>query len=337
MAQGLSKAIPYKQFRKELDKKTLCPIYLFTGEEEGEKEKVIRIIAERASPDNPSIGRFHIEDNEFFRAAEFALSPSMFVERSVCLMMNIESLQRTDENAALLREVIDNLPDSSVLIFTTTDNKVPAVIPRDLRERIKIVQFWRFFENDLFRYLERELSRNGVSVEQGVIPLLIELLGRDVRKIDGALEKLINFSDFGAVTTEVVQSLVSDERSVSIAEFLHSFFKRQKDVYYLLKKVTEDGVHDLLLLGAIMRRAESLENFHSRAVSGSSVDEILDAMNIDSRRRDDFLKYVTANPPEDLNRLFPLIYRAETRLKSSRYQTLTGNPLFDLIAEYVRW
>jgi len=336
MAQGLSKAMPYKQFRKELDKKTLWPVYLFTGEEEGEKEKVIRIIAERASPDNPSIGRFHIEDDEFVRAAGFALSPSMFVERSVCLMMNIESLQRTDGNTALLREVMDNLPDSSMLIFTTTDNKVPAVIPRDLHEKMKIVQFWRFFENDLFRYLERELSRNGISVEQGVIPLLIELLGRDVRKIDGAIEKLINFSDFGPVTTEVVQSLVADERSISITEFLHSFFKRRGDVYYLLKKVTEDGVHDLLLLGAIMKRAESIESFHSLTVSGSSVDDALDALNMDSRRRDDFLMYVAANPPEELNRLFPLIYRAETRLKSSRYQTVIGNPLFDLITEYLR-
>lgn len=329
-----------KQLRNELGNNKLARIYLFTGEEEGEKEKIINTILGMVFTDEAdrknSVGRFHLEDNEFLKAADFALSQSIFAATSVCLMLNLEHLEQTNDHVALLRDVIENLPDATLLIMTSSENRVPRIIPADILENIKVVQFWRYFESDIFHYIREAMARSGVSIEESAIALIIELLGRDVRKIDSAIEKIVNSGEVGSITREMVNALIEDERDVSAYEFIDSFFKRKGDAYYLLKKVHEEGMHELALLGMIMRQAELIEKFHSFTTRGLSAAEALNKMKIDSRRRGNFLAYATVNPPEELSRIFPLIYRADLRIKSTNYPGgITANPIFDLVSDFL--
>ena len=329
-----------KQLRNELGNNKLERIYLFTGEEEGEKEKIINTILGMVFTDEAdrknSVGRFHLEDNEFLKAADFALSQSIFAATSVCLMLNLEHLEQTNDHVALLRDVIENLPDATLLIMTSSENRVPRIIPADILENIKVVQFWRYFESDIFHYIREAMARSGVSIEESAIALIIELLGRDVRKIDSAIEKIVSSGEVGSITREMVNALIEDERDVSAYEFIDSFFKRKGDAYYLLKKVHEEGMHELALLGMIMRQAELIEKFHSFTTRGLSAAEALNKMKIDSRRRGNFLAYATVNPPEELSRIFPLIYRADLRIKSTNYPGgITANPIFDLVSDFL--
>jgi DNA polymerase III delta subunit len=329
-----------KQLRNELKNNRLESIYLFTGEEEGEKEKIVNAILDMVFTNEVdrrnSVGRFHLEDDEFLKAAHFALSQSIFAERSVCLMLNVENLQHTSSNVELLRDVIENLPDSTLLILTSSENRVPGIIPSDVLGRIKVVQFWRYFESDIVNYVRRALRGNGISIEEDAISLMIELLGRDIKKIDGAIEKVVNSGEVGGITREMVNALIEDERDVSGYEFIDSFFKRKEDVYYLLKKVHEEGIHELALLGMITRQADLIEKFHSLTESGISPAEALKRMKIDARRRNNFLEYARENPPEELSRIFPMIYRADVRIKSTNYPGgVTANPIFDLVADFL--
>ncbi len=329
-----------RQLRNELKNNKLERIYLFTGEEEGEKEKIINTILDMIFTDEDdkrnSVCRFHLEDNEFLKAAHFALSQSIFAVKSVCLMFNLEHLEQTNTNIDLLRDVIENLPDATLLILTSSENRIPRIIPADISRNIKVVQFWKYFESDIFNYIREAMVRNGIPIEENAISLMIELLGRDVRKIDGALEKIINSGEVGGFTREMVNALIEDERDVSVYEFIDSFFKRKGDAYYLLKKVHEEGVHELALLSMIMRQAELIEKFHSLTTMGLSASEALNKMKIDTRRRGNFLEYAKENPPEELSRIFPMIYRADFRIKSTNYPgSITANPIFDLVSDFL--
>jgi DNA polymerase III delta subunit len=97
---GVTVTVKYpnaKLFRQELERHRLDPAYLFLGEEEGEKDKYINRIIEMALPDQymrtNAAGRFHIENEEFNSAVDFALSPSMFSSCRVCVMYNLNGLQ----------------------------------------------------------------------------------------------------------------------------------------------------------------------------------------------------------------------------------------------------
>ncbi len=133
-----------KHLGAELDKKKIRGIYLFIGEEEGDKEKYIRRIADTVFSGREEAetytGWYHIEMDEFMKAAGFALSVSMFSDRKVCVMMNIESLHATPANISLLNEIITALPESVLLIMTSSENRVPKFIGKDLLGRIGVYQ-----------------------------------------------------------------------------------------------------------------------------------------------------------------------------------------------------
>jgi DNA polymerase III delta subunit len=134
-----------KQFKRELDGDRLEHLYLFLGEEEGEKDKCINRIMVMAFSDpserSHASSRFHMESDEFMTAADFALSPSMFSSRRVCVMYNIDAL-RTPVTTRFL-ELVNELPDTAILILTTREIRPPAFM-NPLLDRFKVVQFWRY-------------------------------------------------------------------------------------------------------------------------------------------------------------------------------------------------
>jgi len=98
-----------KQFKRELDGDRLERLYLFLGEEEGEKDKCINRIMVMAFNDpferSHASCRFHMENDEFMTAADFVLSPSMFSSLRVCVIYNIDALRATA--AARFRELVN--------------------------------------------------------------------------------------------------------------------------------------------------------------------------------------------------------------------------------------
>ena len=145
--------------------KVLEKIYLFTGEEEGEKEKFIKEILHLTFPGKEArdytIGRFHIENEELKSSVEFALAASMFSDIKVCILLNINLSKSIRSNMALFNELLDDLPDSTRLIMTSKDNRYPAYISQDRLKRIKVVQFWRYFENDIINYIISSVKKQG--------------------------------------------------------------------------------------------------------------------------------------------------------------------------------
>jgi DNA polymerase III delta subunit len=86
-----------KKLMADLAKKDLRRMYLFMGEEEGEKDKCIAAISSIlfSSQGDAGIytGRFHCENDELMQAADFALSGSMFSPARLCVMYNIDGVK----------------------------------------------------------------------------------------------------------------------------------------------------------------------------------------------------------------------------------------------------
>lgn len=336
-----STSINSKQFKKELSKKNQSDdIYLFTGEEEGEKEKVISALIEKIIPDDAdrsySVGRFHIENGEFMEAAKFVLSQSMFASRMICICKNIDSLQVSKESKDLLQEVIENRPDSTIIIFTSSGNFAPKSIPTSLRKDMKVVQFWRYFENELHPYIQNRARELQLMLDGTATTRLIQLLGRDIQKIDNALEKLRNLAPGSSVTADMVTQVITDERDISVFDFIDALFLRKKSTFTLLKKLIEGGTFELVILSMIMRQAEIIEQYHSLISRGYSEGESLSSLKINPKKRTQFAQFVKNNPPEILRNIFPLIFRADLNSKTGgRTNSMLSNPIFDLTIQYL--
>ena len=154
-----------KQFKLELDRNRLAPRYLFLGEEEGEKDKYISRIIGMALPDAGeranATARFHIENDEFVSAADFAFSPAMFSSRRVCVMYNIDRIQ-FNKNRVIFHDLILNMPDSTLLIMTSLEHKPPVFMDGDLLAAFTVIQFWRYYDSDIYNYIVMSFKRLGL-------------------------------------------------------------------------------------------------------------------------------------------------------------------------------
>jgi len=335
---ALKKYPSSKVFKKELEGKKLSRLYLFMGEEEGEKDKFIQKILDltfqNSEERNNSTGRFHIENDEFLAAADFALSQSMFSSTRVCIMRNIESLKSTKNNKLIFKDIMENLPDDTSLIMTTIKNRPPDFIPAAFLDKTKVVQFWKFFDNDIYNYIKAELKKTNLNIEEKALNLLIELTGKDIKKIDDALEMIKYSGQSDIITQNTIADLIHDVRNVSVYDFIDSLFKKQKRALHLFKKTLEEGTPEGRIFYEITRQVETLERYYILIEEGNNIDEAIKKCGIYSKNRDNFLSYTRLFPADKVKKIFKLITKADYKRKSgSSSKELVASPLFNLITE----
>jgi DNA polymerase III delta subunit len=333
-----------RQFNSELSKGIKGKTFLFLGEEEGEKDKSINTILSSVFSGNEdraqNTGRFYITEDknaheEFVAAADFALSGSMFSERKVCIIRNIENLKVNETVKNIMDDLITSTPDGTILIITSMLNQAPAYIEKKY-DRIEIVQYWKNFDSDLFNYIRKTLSDSKFSFDEKIIPLMIELTGNDIKKIDELLDIIsITCRDI-ALDENLIRDIAGDIRDISLFEFTDSLFMKDKKSLLYLKKLLDSGTAELLILNMIARQAESLERYYGLLEEKLSHDEAIAKLGLSASklRRERFNTIIKKTSRSDLNRIYPLIARAEYSIKTggSRNSIMTV-PVFVLASE----
>lgn len=334
-----AKQINSKDLVRELKQGTLRQAYLFLGEEEGHKEKMIDGILSllRAGGDADSVvtGRFHIDSGDLAAAAEFAVTASMFSAKKLAVIYDADSVPSAKQSRAILEDLFTDLPVSTTLVLLSPQNKIPKALPLEKLPGLLTVRFWRYFDSDMASHIRESLRRQKMTVTDGAVSLLVGLVGRDLRKIDEALEKL-SFSGQGAVTEDLVRTFIAEERNTTIFEFLDALFLKSPRALPLLKTLLDDGIHELVILAMITRQCESLGMYHRLAKEGGSADEILRNIGIQDRNREAFINQAGRFGPGEICRAFASIYDAESALKgASTSRGLISNPVFELAARLV--
>ena len=326
-----------RQLLKELNDKRLHNIYLFLGEEEGEKEKIISKIIDTAITDdndkNYSTGRFHAEYDEINSAVEFLSSGSMFSSAKVCVLLNINTLKSRSKESELVDNMLGAIPESNILIMTSPENRIPPVIDKKHIGKIRVIQFWRFFEKDITNYIVKSLRKRSIEIHRHGIELLIDLTGRDIKKIDEALFKIINSGE-NHITVDLIRQLIPDEKEISVFAFIDSLFQKDDNSIRNLIKVLEAGNHELAVLKLIMREAELIEKYHSLIINKYGSESALQEIGISRKFQKQFLLCANRFTRQEIKEIFYLIYLTDYRLKSYNYSgNLLSNPLFNLVSQ----
>lgn len=330
------KFINSKQFKKELSMGKPEQKYLFLGEEEGEKDKVITEIVDMILSDPVEKGlsssRFHVENNEFMDAASFALSSSMFSSGRVCVIYNINQLSRDKNLKEVFNELIDQLPDDMHLIMTSQENRPPGFIDSERLNLIKTVQFWRYFDSDLRNYVNLTLSKHSIKIEEDAFNHLIAMSGKDIKKIDSSLDLIIYSGLKGSVYLEDVRALLEDQRAVNIFELVDAVFRKNKKSVYLLKKIIEEGTPELFVINMITRQADIIEKYYDLSQEGVPAGDILKKCGIPERAKDSFMHQTSAFNRDSLKKVYRLLSSADYAVKSYRpSKEFISSPLVELV------
>lgn len=346
MKKNLKKnSINSNNFFLQLKKGIPSPIFLFMGEEEGEKKRAIKELSKvfySGLKEEPTIQQFFCQKNasegdDIVKAAEYALSQSMFSSKKIVVLFNVNNLSNK-RDLLILHEIIEDLPSDTLLIMTTVDNKMPGIFGKNgLADKIYPVIFWRPFENEIARYIPEKLKKSGKDIDHSAVTRLISLTGRDMAKVNEAIEKIIQGSNESFIDEENVVRLIADEREVSVFEFIEALFCKSKNSIFLLQKVVDEGIHELVALSLIQKELERIEKYHDLNKKGIPNDAIVKDLRIPYKGIDSFVSRTRKFQPKDLKRIFPFIYRADMNCKSEyNAKSILDNPLFDLLIEIIR-
>mgnify|MGYP001465168415 CR=1 FL=1 len=330
-----------KQLFTELHSGIKHRAFLLLGEEEGEKDKAVKLILDRVFGDSPdrqlNTGRFILADDktgrdELMAAADFVMGGSMFSSARVCVVRNLHNLKFNDDVKTLVGDMINGMPDGTILVMTSTENQPPAFIEKEHGGLFHIVQFWKYFDQDLMNYIRKTLTDRRIDFHERVVPLIIELASGDIRRVDEIIDMTAYSGSGVQVTEEMVRELAGDVRDVSVFEFTDMLFRKEKKSLTLLKLLLDEGIAELLILSMITRQADMLEKYYRLRNEQLTADEALAKIGLagSKLRREKFNAIARRFTPDDLKRTYPLIARAEYMLKSGGASGGARSPLVDL-------
>jgi DNA polymerase III delta subunit len=330
-----------KMALQDILKGDLSRVYLFLGEEEGEKDRFIALLAEKflhKSHDTmkDAISVFHAQNGETMTAAAFALSSSMFDPVKICILTDIERIVLKAEQVAV-SEMIRDLPDSTLLILSSGENQQPKFFTEAILSSVQAIVFWRLFESELQTHITQVFKEKGRIIDSGAVRRVVSLTGRDLRKVNNAIERILTGTDENPVTEKTVFSLIADEKEISIFELTDAIFKRRKDSLLLLKKVLEEGAADLQILALLEREAKRIELYHELKSHGLSHDDALSDLHLSPKAVEDFTIYIRMFPEPEIKKFMILMSKADYTAKSSSFSSsILSGPIAGLITETVR-
>lgn len=324
-----------KQIAPEIEKGIIGKCYLFLGEEEGEKENFIEKISSIFfGNDEKVISRFHCEGGDILAAVSFALESSMFSAKKIAVIYNVEALV-AKKDFSLVADIVNEQSDSTLVIFMSSENNVPKAFSGEVGESVRTVIFWRMFESELQNHILKKIRDAGRQADPYAATRIVSLTGRDLQKVDAAIERILSGSE-GPVTEKIVVSLIADEREINVFEFIDAFFKKRKDSFSLLKKVLDDGGSELGVIVLMQREAERIESYHALRASGNAHEDAIAELKINPRNAESFTAMTHATDGKNIRELFILLSKADYAVKSSRLSnSILSNPLADLVAGFI--
>jgi len=341
---ALKKYPASRQFTAELEKGVKEKVFLFLGEEEGEKDKVINTMLSRIFKNNEdrvqNTGRYYINEDknsqEDFTAADFALSGSMFSDRRACIIRNIENIKVNDTVKNIMDDMMTSIPDGTLIIMTSSANQAPAWIEKKYESIVHTVQFWKNFDSDLLNYIRKNLNDKKITFEDRIIHLLIALTGNDIKKIDEMLDMISLTAKDVPLNETLIRDLAGEMREITVFEFTDSLFLKEKKSLLFLKKLLDDGTAELLILNMITRQADTIEKYYTLLDEKNNREEALAKLGLATSKlkQEKFTSMIKKTDRENLKKIYPLAAKAEYSLKSSSTgASIISNPVFILASE----
>jgi DNA polymerase III delta subunit len=342
---ALKKYQTSKQFAVEISKGTKEKFFLFLGEEEGEKDKIISTILGYTFKENEdrvqNTGRYYINEDknaqeEFTSAADFTLAGSMFSSSRVCIIRNIENIKINDTIKNIMDDMMTSAPDGTIVIMTSMANQAPAWIEKKYENLVHVVQFWKNFDSDLLNYIRKHLNDKKISYDDKIIPLLIELTGNDIKKIDEMLDMISLTSKDIPLNETLVRDIAGEIREITVFEFVDSLFLKEKRSLSYLKKLLEEGTAELLILNMIIRQADALEKYYTLLDEKNNQEEAFIKLGLGASKikKDKFTAMLKKTGRENLLKVYPLIAKTEYSIKSTSIgSSIISNPVFVLASE----
>lgn len=255
--------------------------YLILGNNEIVKEHINKIIKEN-NINKESISSYDLETDNIMSALEDINTLSIFSDKKLVIVYNIESLIKKDDknNDLYVSELIKYLNNQSDNILIITGKSLP--------NRKKLITSFDSFSTkieatnfDINSYINELL--NGYKMSNNDIELLKTYCSNDLLRIKNEIEKLKLYRfDEKKITRNDIESLVKKDLDKTIFDLINSVEKGTKnrsfDIYKELKEQNEEDMKILSMLANNYRLIYQIKNL-TYTKTDNEIKEILGISN----------------------------------------------------------
>jgi DNA polymerase-3 subunit delta len=317
--------------RNRLKKREFAPVYLLFGAETYLRDIAAKTIAELILADS-TLREFN--ETEFslgsFDQLHYALASAeqlpMISSYRVILVTNVivsanskkDTLREEDE--ALLLKYLNNPAKTSVVIFLADEIDKRRKISKLLLAKSVAVEFTELGDNESIEWTKTKIKELNIEADERAIRHLIALVGNNVRRLTTEIEKLsVAALPDSLITFELVETLVPNSRELSNFELTDYLLSKNKvKALEVLKKILDDGVEPLMLLGLVA------SNFHRLLLSkelmrqGVERREVARIMKLPYGKQEDFLATARRTDTTELTKFLQRIFETDLAIKTSR-------------------
>ncbi|GEM_PF-5686177 len=260
------KEIDHKSFFNLLKKKPtekLSPIYFFLGSEKFLKEEAVSEIKKvlEISPQNT----LRTNSKDCVSILAEASIPNIFSEPKVIILDFAEKFSGS-ELAALI-EYSKTPPPQNILVIKL--EKLP--FPLQEVKNAFVVNFGNAGKADLTDYVREKAAREGLTISQDAIRILIEMSNKNMLLVNKEIEKLsaYQYGSEKVVEVEDILNLLGFEKELNPYELSNAIIAKDgKKAIKIIEEMIKRGVLLLPILYTITRCFEKILKFKIYLESG---------------------------------------------------------------------
>lgn len=212
-----------KTFRLHVKNEPCVRVYYLYGAESYLKKQYADRLVNKAVPDDPSgfnIMKLDGKTTDIDTIADAAMALPLFAPRRCVLVNDFNPEALIEADFAKLQELLDELPDTTVLIFTTLSQEsggkkgLPAKWSRFIKLADKagaVAELGQREEGDLVNYARTYAEKQGSRMENSTAREVCERSGWKLDKLLLELDKLCAYRPKAEITIEDVELLCTKQ------------------------------------------------------------------------------------------------------------------------------
>jgi DNA polymerase-3 subunit delta len=333
------------QFLTRLERGQLAPAYLFLGPEAYQRRRAREALMKAAlggASGDTAVAHYDLGETALAEIIDDARALSLFASERVILAGNAEGAlprAKSDEDA----EDGDGSAGSADVLISYMKDPTPGVVlvfdasrfdfeGEDKRKQERVrkfyaavgdpVEFKRASPDDARREATALARRVGLSIDPGLVELLVEALAADLSRIATEVEKMALYAQGRPVTAEDVELLVPDARATTVFALVGALGRRDRSrSLEILDTLFRDGEYLPLALSFLSGQFRAaLVAKESGLRSPQQIQGHFAKMGVQmwGSRAEQILQTVTKFSKSQLERAMQLTFEADKDLRSAR-------------------
>ncbi len=304
-----------------LKKGELSPYYLFYGDNEFQKARIIDELRKSLIEEELRQFNFRIiygdELSDISPILEFARSSPFMSKMKLLVVRSTEKIK-----VSLLERLLDYLknPSSSAcIIFSAKKPDFENGFFKYIKEKGKAVNFRQFNEQQALSWIKSKAKDMGMEIEDEACYLLYQSVGNNLDELSSELEKLLCYGK-RRIGIEEVKEIVSSSRDFTIFELIDSLFARNlSETLKILKSYMEREGKDkaLATVGMIIRQLRLIQEAKDIVKKGGDVKKIEKELQIHSFLAKKIFEQSKHWNEKEIDNAFSQLYRADSLIKST--------------------